>query len=495
MPIRDVHLDGAGPAYQQVYRALRETILTGRGAAGDRLPASRALAKDLGVSRTTILAAYEQLLAEGYVVARVGSGTFVAPQLPSGALTRDRTPARRPSPGAEPRLSRFGQRLRASQPRRLYQPPPDGGRIRFDFVYSVPDLDGLSSEPWRRIASRRALHTPPDRLSYGAPAGSRALRSEIAAYLARARGIEVAPEQVLFCSGVAQALDLTSRLLVDEGDGVVIEEPHYTGARRAFEGAGARLHGATVDADGLDAAELPDPGARCKLAYVTPSHQFPTGAVLSLRRRLALLDWAEQSDAYVIEDDYDSEFRYSGRSIESLKGLDDQDRVIYVGTFSKTLFPALRAGYAVLPEPLVEPFRDAKWLADWSAPFLVQEALTEFLAAGEYERHLRRARTLYGRRRAAFVAALESALGDRAVYRDTQAGLHMLVALPGVAPERTRSLILSAREAGVGIYPARSFYLEPPDRVELIMGFTRLAEDAIAEGVARLAGVVDAVAG
>jgi GntR family transcriptional regulator/MocR family aminotransferase len=493
MPIRDVHLDGEGPAYAQVYRALRGSILAGRATSGDRLPATRLLARELGVSRTTILAAYDQLLAEGYVVARVGSGTFVAPQLPESKAAKLRRQAAPPVASDTPlRLSRFGERLRAHRPRRLYQrleerTPPD-----FDFVHSVPDVHGLPTDAWRRIASRRALHTPADHLSYGTPAGLRELRVALAAYLARARAIDARPEQIVLCSGVAQALDLAARLFIDEGDGVVLEEPHYVGARRSFLAAGARITGVPVDEDGLDTARLPAPiPGQHKLAYVTPSHQFPMGSILSLRRRLALLDWAQRADAFLIEDDYDSEFRYSGRSIESLKSLDTRSRVIYVGTFSKTLFPALRSGYAVLPETLVERFLDAKWLADWSSPYLVHEALADFVARGEYERHLRRARTLYGNRRKTLIDGLSSILGGRVRFRDTQAGLHVLVAVPGVAATRTRALIGRALERGVGIYPSASHYLAPPPHVELIMGFTQVDEIGIREGLGRLGGVID----
>lgn len=495
MPIRDLHLDGTGPAYAQVYRALRASILAGRATSGDRLPATRQLAGELGVSRTTILAAYDQLLAEGYTVARVGAGTFVAPQLPeSKAAARRRQASPRLATDTPLRLSRFGERLRAHRPRHLYQRLEERTEPAFDFVHSVPDTRGLPTDAWRRIASRRALHTPPERLSYGTPAGLRELRVELAAYLARARAIDTRPEQIVLCSGVAQALDLSARLFLDEGDAVVLEEPHYVGARRSFLAAGARITGVPVDADGLDTARLPAPlPGEHKLAYVTPSHQFPMGSILSLRRRLALLDWAQRADAFLIEDDYDSEFRYAGRSIESLKSLDTQDRVIYLGTFSKTLFPALRTGYAVLPDALVERFLDAKWISDWSSPFGVQEALIDFVGSGEYERHLRRARTLYGRRRAVLIDGLSSILGGRARFRDTRAGLHVLVALPGVPADRSRALIEGALDRGVGIYPSASHYLHPPPHAELIMGFTQLDEGGIREGLQRLAEAIDEI--
>jgi GntR family transcriptional regulator/MocR family aminotransferase len=310
------------------------------------------------------------------------------------------------------------------------------------------------------------------------------LRRELAGYLARARGVRCDPEQILVVSGVAQAVDLTARLFLDRGDTVLLEEPHYTAARQAFEAAGARLATAPVDDQGL---VLPERMRRCKLAYVTPSHQFPTGAVLSLSRRLALLEWARRTRAYLVEDDYDSEFRYRGRAIEALKSLDRDGRVLYVGTFSKTLFPALRSAYMVLPEELVSVFRGARWLSDASPPVLEQESLAEFLAAGEFERHLRRARTLYGSRRESLLESIRRHLGEAVSFRDSGAGLHLLARVHGLAPSRVPELLRAAAEREVAVYRADFCYLEPPNRAEILLGFTRLDEQAIDEGVARLA--------
>lgn len=501
MRVRDVPLDGHGPAYAQVYRALRDAILSGRAPAGTRLPATRELARDLTLSRTTILAAYDQLLAEGYAVARRGSGTFVAPQLP---LERARPP-RAPSGGAargngaapdasppQERLSRFGRALLEARPRRRYELALPERALPYDFRPCVPDLERLPSDGFRRTVARRAQHLPDGGFDYPDPSGSERLRHEIAAYLGRARGIACEPESIAIVSGVSQALDLAARLFVDPGDAVLIEDPGYLGARRCFEAHGARLVAGPVDEHGLD-LERVDPAERAalRLAYVTPSHQFPTGAVMSLGRRLALLRHAEATGTFVVEDDYDSEFRYAGRAIEPLKSLDASGRVLYVGTFSKTLFPSLRIAYLVLPPGLVELFRDAKWLTDFASPALEQEALAEFLASGDFERHTRRAATLYGRSRAALLDGLRGELGVRARVHDSRAGLHVHVRLPGVPHEHFRALWIAARDRGVGLYSAGHCYLAPPACVELVFGFTRLGEEAIGEGIHRLAGVLD----
>jgi len=498
MPIRDLHLDGDGPAYQQIYRSIRCAILSGRAGAGLRLPSSRWLADDLGVSRTTVLAAYDQLTAEGYAEARVGSGTYVAPQLPGAAIERRSLERQRPhlvEAPAAPRLSRYGERVAAADMRAPYDSMLGREPLRFDFMPCVPDLAGLSSESWRRCVARTAARTDESLFGYGDPSGTLSLRRAVATYLGRSRGVICEPDDVLVVSGVAQALDLSLRILVDEGDAVLLEEPHYVGAGRACAAAGARTVALPTDADGADIdAAPPELRDACRVAYVTPSHQFPTGAVLSLSRRMALLDWARRVDAYLLEDDYDSEFRYAGRSIEALKSLDEDGRVIYVGTFSKVLYPGLRLAYLVLPPALRPVFRQAHWLNAWASPTLEQEALAAFIESGDFERHLRRARTLYGRRRRALLEALDSTFGVRARYADSRAGLHVMIELRELPASRSRDLLRRALEADVAVYGTEFFYQRPPEHCQLMLGFTLLDESEIAEGIARLAAVVDELA-
>jgi GntR family transcriptional regulator/MocR family aminotransferase len=366
-----------------------------------------------------------------------------------------------------------------------------------DFRPCVPDLERLPNESWRRSLVRTAHHLPSTAFDYADPAGSPSLREAIAGYLARARGVRCTAEEVVIVGGVAQALDLAARLFLDPGDAVLLEDPHYLGARRSFEVAGARLVGAPVDADGLDLSGLDPADARaCRLAYVTPSHQFPTGSVLSLVRRQELLRWAEAQNGFILEDDYDSEFRYAGRAIEALKSLDQGGRVLYTGTFSKTLFPSLRIAYLVLPPSVAPLFRSARWLSDWAAPTLEQEALARFLESGDFERHLRRARTLYAESREALLKAIEAELGAfEPTFRDSHAGLHLLIRFPGLSGQRLPELLSSARSAGLGLYPAAPCYLGPgPEALELILGFARLGGASIRAGVGTLRSLLDGLA-
>jgi GntR family transcriptional regulator/MocR family aminotransferase len=490
--LRDLPLDGEGPLYDQIYRALRAAILDGRVSPGTRLPTTRALAQELGISRNTVVSAFEPLRAEGYVATRVGAGTFVARQVETGlamaraaqADARDRATPERPL-----RVSRYGRSLLDAKPRKNYDAMLSRGDIRIDFRPCVPDLERLSDESWRRALTRTANYLPSEAFDYADPSGVQALRESIASYLGRARGIRCEADEIVIVGGVAQAVDLATRLFVDPGDAVLIENPHYLGARRALGAAGARLIATDVDAEGIDLSGLSAADRRAaRLAYVTPSHQFPTGAVMSLTRRLELLRWAEESNAFIVEDDYDSEFRYSGRAIEALKSLDQDGRVFYVGTFSKTLLPALRIAYLVLPPRLVELFRSAKFLSDWAAPSFEQHALVRFLESGDFERHLRRARTLYAESRAALVEAIDRELTEfEPVYRDSHAGLHLLVRFQALSARQAGRLVHAGFERGLGLYPADPCYDGgTPKELELILGFARLEPAAIREGAVEL---------
>lgn len=488
-----VRIGGDGPRKQQVYEALRRSILEGRLPPGSRVPSTRALARDLGVSRNTILLAYDQLLAEGYVVGRIGSGTFVAAELPDAMLAAGRGGAagREEPPGA-PRLSAYGERVRKVDPLDVPGQTRRGpaSPLRYDFRYGSPSVAEFPHEAWRRLLARRARRASARSLGYGRTEGEPALREAIADYLGRARAVACRPEQVVVVHGSQQALDLVARLLLDPGDVVVVEEPAYQGARKVFLAAGARLVTAPVDAEGADLSALPPEADAARLVYVTPSHQFPTGATMSLARRLALLAFAERTSAFVIEDDYDSEFRYEGRPIESVQGLDRRGLVIYVGTFSKVLFPALRLGYLVLPEALVPLVAAAKWLADRHTATLEQEVLADFIAEGHFERHLRRARAHNAARRAVLLEAIETHLGPRAEVAGANAGMHLLLWLPGVPAADVGRLVASADAAGVGVYPVAPYYLEPPERAGLLLGYASLTESEIRQGIARLAAVV-----
>lgn len=481
-----IRLDGKDALYLQVYRALRQAILDSNLGPGSRLPPTRNLSRDLGVSRNVVLQAYDQLYAEGYVEGKVGAGTFVASKLPEELLQAARVPAQDPPrETVEHRLSEWGQRaLRSGAPTRTPAPPEPP--LRWDFQYGEVAADEQCLKLWRRLLARRSENLY---LNYSPAEGWPELRVQLADYVRRSRGVMCSPEQVVVVNGSQQALDLAARLLIEPGDPLVIEEPHYQGARQIFLSAGARLIPGRVDGEGLDIKATADSdGAR--LVYVTPSHQFPTGAVMSLSRRLQLLDWAETQDAYLLEDDYDSEYRYGSRPVESVQGLDRRGRTIYIGTLSKVLFPSLRLGFLVLPEALVEPFVAAKWLTDRQSPTLEQAVLAEFIGEGHFERHLRRMRTLNSERRSALLAALEEHLGDRIEVEGTNAGVHLLVWLRGLRPDDLPPLIQRAAKRGVGIYSVEPYFLAKPPRAGIVLGYSSLSVEEIRRGVAELAEVL-----
>jgi GntR family transcriptional regulator/MocR family aminotransferase len=334
---------------------------------------------------------------------------------------------------------------------------------------------------WRRILLRHARKAPIRELDYGVAAGSFALREAILIHLRRSRAVVCDPSQVIVVNGSQQALDLVARVLIERGDPVAIEDPQYQGAREIFRTAGARLKPVPVDRDGLNPGKLPKDA---RLALVTPSHQFPTGAILPLARRLALLDWARRRRAVVVEDDYDGEFRYEGQPLESLQGLDTEGRVIYVGTFSRTIFSALRIGYLIAPKSLVAAFTSAKWLCDRHTATLEQETLAEFISSGMYERHLRRVRRRNTGRRQALLEAIDKYLGGRVEVTGDGSGTH--VVLWPRARISEEAAVNRAASRGVGIYGISRYFLTRPSRTGLMLGYSRLNEQKIQEGIRRL---------
>jgi len=476
--------EAEGPLYRRVYHALKGMIRAGRLGPAARVPSTRALAKDLGVSRNTVTLAYEQLAAEGYLVSRHRGATSVVGAAPPRLVPAPAGAARPERPVA---ISAYARRL--TKELRLAPPGARAPRpaLRYDFRYGTPAVDEFPREIWRRLLAARARRAAPDAFGYGEPAGHRPLREALAEYLGRARGVSCDPDRILIVNGTQQALDLVARVLLDPGDGAVVEEPHYAGATIPFEAVGARLLRVPVDANGLDPARLPAASARPRLAYVTPCHQFPTGVIMPLERRLALLQWASRVGAWVVEDDYVSEFRYEGHPLEALQSLDRDERAIYLGTFSKTLFPALRVGYLVLPRPLVGPFRAAKWAADRLSAPLFQEALTDFITSGQFERYLRRAGARNAARRRALIRALRQHFGERVEIAGENTGVHLVVWLNDVRPRDLDGAITRAARAGVGIYSVGPAYAEPPARPGLLFGYAALTEAEIRAGIRRLA--------
>lgn len=467
---------------RQVYAAVRGGILGGALEPGSRLPSSRALADDLRVSRTTTLLAYEQLIAEGYLETRRGSGTFVVGELPDDLPRQTRL--RYPAGNKHPQFSRRGAALAGTPgPSRRSSGPPCAFRL------GVPALDRFPLRLWSHIVSRRLRSMTPQQLDYSDPAGCLDLRKAIAEHLQAARGTVCAPDQVIVVAGAQRGLQMICSALLDPGDPVWLEEPGYPGARSALRQAGARFLPARVDDQGLDvaAAARHAPGAR--MAYVTPSNQFPLGVPMSLMRRLALLKWAARADAWIVEDDYDSEFRYTTRPLQCLHGLDVDGRVIYIGTFSKSVFPAMRLGFVVVPADLTERFLAARRAADLHPPLLEQLALADFIREGHYQTHLRRMRRVYRERAEALeAAALEFCRGALRL-RPIQTGLHAVADLDGVDEERVWE---EARERGVEVAPMGPYYVRRHPANGLLLGFGSVPPDALRKGMERLAASIDA---
>jgi GntR family transcriptional regulator / MocR family aminotransferase len=469
------------PIYRQLYERMQAEILAGRLPARTRLPSTRTLAAELGVSRSTVVTAFEHLLAEGYLEGKVGSGTYVAGSLPEELLGVRVEPDRRPGP--EPsgrRISRRGTLL-AATPTTVVR---DMGTPRA-FRPGVPALDQFPYGVWRRISGNVWRRPSGAMLGYGDPAGYRPLREEISAHLGLARAVRCEPEQVIVVSGSQQALDLTSRVLLDPGDAVWVEDPGYMGARGALSGSGARLVPVPVDGEGLVVATGIEREPHARLVCISPSHQYPLGVTMSLARRLELLRWASRSGAWVIEDDYDSEYRYTGRPLEALQGLDTGGRVVYVGTFSKVLFPALRLGYLVVPPDLVDAFVAARELTDRHPPTVEQAVLAEFIAGGHFVRHLRRMRALYAARQAVLVEEISRELSGMLDAGPAGSGMHLVGWLPEGVDDREASR-LAARQ-GVEAPPISLYRTRPDGRSGLMLGYAAVDEAEMRDGVRRLA--------
>lgn len=459
------------PLYWQIYQQLRQGILSGVIPAGARLPSSRQLAAQYHLARVTVSQAYNQLEAEGYVLSRPGAGTYIIDQVP--ALS----PA-----GASPplRLSHWAQRAMTLNPLDQEKSLPGRGLIDFGFGRALSHL--FPYAVWRRLLDRY-LSTDDTILSrYGSVAGFEPLCQVLADYLVRLRGVRCTAGQIVIVNGSQQALDILCRLLLNRGDGVLVETPGYVDAFELFRTYGAKLSGVAVDEAGLQVAGIPA-GLEPRLVFVTPTNQFPKGGTMPLARRLALLQWAQQVEALIIEDDYDGALRYEGRPVTALQGLDESGRVIYLGTFSKVLFPALRLAYVVLPVSLVGPFLQAKRIIDRAAPTLTQAAVTDFISEGHFERHLRRLRQAYGQRRQLLVTALKKNLGYLS-FVDDPAGLHIMLYLPPHFNEK--EVVHLAATAGVVVYPGTPYHLQKSAPPSILLGFSGLEPAEIEEGVARL---------
>ena len=493
-----IELDRRQGLSLQLYQALRQRVLDGRLSSGTRLPASRDLALALTISRNSVVRAYDQLYAEGFIESRVGDGTYVAqlPQRLSPANVLSTKLSTGFSTGLSPGLSTntvdlpgfsSSKVIHSSALERLdrhYLPAPASGAPKA-FRVGVPAFDLFPFEVWAKLNAAFWRNPDLEQLCYGDPAGDMRLREMIAAYLRNSRGLQCRAEQIVITSGAQQGISLCAQLLVEPGAGVAVENPGYRAAGHAFAIAGARLHGVAVDSEGLDCAAL----ARlsdCRLAYVTPSHQYPTGVIMSLARRLELLAWAERSGGWIVEDDYDGEYRFSGAPLAPLAALDRQGRVLYVGTFGKVAFPALRLGYLVLPPTLVDAFSRRRALDVRHSEVSTQAVMAEFIAAGHFQRHIRRMRRAALSRRNALLAGWPADIPGVANLPSVAAGLHVMVRVQSLA--REQELLAQAARVGVEINGLSSYCLGdgPPQHAGLVLGFAAVPEAAIADALARL---------
>jgi GntR family transcriptional regulator/MocR family aminotransferase len=467
----------ATPLFRQVYLQMRAAILSRHLGAGTKLPSTRDLAAELGVARASVVAAYEQLLAEGCIAGKVGSGTYISSDLPEpidGASRRLQRPAAAPRLQAARELPTFPDAMVESEDR--------------PFSTARTLMDARTVEVWRRLTQRAFRSFAPIHRGYSDARGLAELRQAICDYLQAARAVRCEPDQIIVTAGTQQAIDIALRVLLAPGDEVWVEDPGYPMTQAALVAAGARLRPIPVDAHGIDVAAGIRLAPKARAVFVTPSHQYPLGVVLSMGRRLELLAWARESGAFIIEDDYHSEFRYGGRPLASLQGLDEGQRVIYVGTLNKVLFPGLRLGYVVVPPVLLQAFVATRYLMDRQPPTLAQTMVTAFMREGYLAAHIRRMRLLYRAQRDLLVAELGRRLGDDVAVAAPDQGMHLVAylrrGLGDVAVAR------AAREAGVISRPISRMYRDAPARQGFLLGFTGYPRQVLLPAAARLADVV-----
>ncbi len=481
--------EAADPLYRQIYGELRAQILDGRIRRGARLPSSRSLSLDLRVSRSTVVQAYEQLRAEGYIESSSRGATRVSASLPDPPA-----PAELPRSPAPPRTPVSAPSRRGAAIARVSSGFPSvSDRPARAFRTSVPALDVFPVDLWGRLIARRWRRSSAASLGYSDPRGLPALRQAIADYLTSARGCRCRADQVLVTAGSQQALDLVGRALLDVGDRVWMEDPGYFGAAGAFEAAGARVVAVPVDAEGMDVAEGIRRAPRARLAFVTPARQLPLGMTLSLARRLALLAWAAQRHAWVLEDDYDSEFRYATRPVASLQGIDTSGCVVLTGTFSKVMFPAMRLGYLVVPEALLDTFAAVRRLMDFCPPHLTQQVMADFMSEGHFERHIRRMRTMYRSRRQLLVRLLRRELAGLVEVDAPDAGMNLIAWLPAGMNDVEASRVLASVD--VDALPLSAWTLERRLRPGLLLGYSGVREPDLRIGVGRLRDALRSLVG
>ncbi|MBX2829718.1 MAG: PLP-dependent aminotransferase family protein [Rhodospirillales bacterium] len=482
---------GSVTAYRRLYHGIRAAILDGRLHPGERLPASRDLAKSLGISRNTVVTSFDLLTSEGYLETRVGAGSFVARSLPDRDMHAD--------PDNKPATSKTANdrplRLSQSVKRMLeYQRRFPRFRVARPFNPATPDLDGFPFDLWARLL-RRSWRAPDIDLTIpDDPLGLPLLRNEIAKWLRQSRGVNCHSDQIMVVSGAQQALDLIARALVDPGDIIATEDPGYEGIRGVLASSGAAVHPIPVDEEGLSVDGLAKTQSPARIVVTTPSRNYPLGTTLSLARRLSLLQWVTSNDAWIVEDDYDSEYRYDGPPLSSLQGLDDDNRVIYVGTFSRVMFPGIRLGYLVLPPTLIPAFRGMRGFADGVPAPTAQAALGAFFAEGHFGSHVRKMRLRYGERRAHLKALISKTAGDSLSVMPSDGGLHLCARL--IAGHDDIALQEKMVKAGLDCRALSSYYHDksPKNRSNLpqglVLGFAGWNKNALSESFSELVGIL-----
>jgi GntR family transcriptional regulator/MocR family aminotransferase len=469
-----INLVGRKDLSGEVYRQIRRAITDGRLRPGDCLPASRDLARSLQVSRTTVTVAYERLAGEGFLTSRIGAGTFVSSHLaPAQKESRNAAGA-----GAlEPRPVWDSIRLS-----RAFAQPAE-----FDFRTGLPDASLFPHATWRRLLLRELRAQPATAGVYDESGGHRGLRAAIARHVGVSRGVQVSAEDVTITNGAQQALDLIARALISPGDRVAVEDPGYAPPRYLFTSLGARVAGVTVDEEGI-VVDAIAPGTR--LVYVTPSHQYPLGVTMSLSRRLALLEWAARNNAAIIEDDYDSEFRFEERPLEPLQTLDTAGRVVYVGSFSKTLLPTLRLGFLITPSCCTSAVHKAKYVSDWHTSTVFQAVLARFIDEGDFARHVRKVGRVYAERRELIANILEQDFSDHLTIVPSIAGLHITAVARAASIAEISGVFERAAERGVQLQRLAKFYFEQPARAGLLFGYGAIPTAKISEGLRRLRAAI-----
>ncbi|PVX70795.1 GntR family transcriptional regulator [Paraburkholderia unamae] len=485
----------AEPAYRQLLQLMQQAILTGRLAPGSKLPSSRTLAGDLGVARNTVLHVYDQLSAEGYVISTTGSGTYVADTRPDTAAVSRASPESANAAGEDSADSGNNEEGTvcprgdmSTRGQRLIDEAGVSAKQWGAFMPGVPDVAEFPARTWSRLQARLWKSANHGLLTYAPGGGYRPLRRALSDYLRVARSVRCTPDQIIITTGIHQSIDLAVRLLADVGDRAWVEEPCYWGARSVLQSSGLKLAPIPVDDEGLNPREqdLRDPP---RIALVTPSHQYPLGMVMSLARRRTLLEYARQHKVWIVEDDYDSEFRYGSRPLASLQGLDDSDRVIYVGSLGKLLFPGLRIGYMVVPERLAATFRTGVAELYREGQLMQQAVLAEFIMDGYLTSHVRRMRTLYGERRQLLIDAVTRHFGDALPVMGDEAGLHFVLGLPDSADDR--AVTAAAYDAGVIVRPLAAYYSGRQDRKGLLTGYACVPHEQIEPAFATLAQVIE----